>query len=163
LPIGKSFPESNPLKIKNQSVMIKRIIAIIFLVNCIFLSSHAQSNKTEAKHRVVLQLSSADTLVWLGIIHNIVNLRTALGDDVQIELVAHGPGIDFLVRSKTTQQSKIAELKSKGVVFAACANSLKGRNISAEAVVPEAIIVPSGVTEVVLKQEAGWSYLKAGY
>ena len=30
-------------------------------------------------------------------------------------------------------------------------------------VVSEAIFVPSGIIEIVMKQEEGWSYLKAGF
>jgi intracellular sulfur oxidation DsrE/DsrF family protein len=34
--------------------------------------------------------------------------------------------------------------------------------ITKEMLIPIAITVPSGIAEIVLKQENGWSYLKAG-
>jgi uncharacterized protein len=115
------------------------------------------------KHRVVIQISSGDTLAWTGLMHNIEHLKTGWGDSVLVEVVAHGPAIDLLVTAKTTQQKKIAEFKKMGVVFVACENSLKARNIPKEAVIPEAGFVPMGVGEIIMKQEQGWSYLKAGF
>ena len=44
-----------------------------------------------------------------------------------------------------------------------CANTLKARNLTKEALIPEAVAVPSGIGEVIMKQEEGWSYLKAGF
>ena len=45
---------------------------------------------------------------------NIANMQTALGNNTQIEVVAHGAGIGLLIASKTTQQAKIAELAAMG-------------------------------------------------
>ena len=140
---------------------------ILFVPVILFFSLHlfAQTpvSSSTATHRVVLQLSSNDTLVWKGIMNNIKNLKNAWGDSVFIEVVAHGPGIEFLVIGKTTQQERIAYFKSKGVVFAGCENTMRERNISKENMIPEAGFVKSGVGEVILKQEQGWSYIKVGF
>ena len=34
-------------------------------------------------------------------------LREAFGDSVEIEVVVHGPGLDFLMTAKTTQKENI--------------------------------------------------------
>ena len=115
------------------------------------------------KHRVVIQFSSPDTLAWVGLMKNIEHLKTGWGDSVQVEVVVHGPGIDLLVTAKTTQQKNIAAFKKMGVVFVACENTLRGRNIPKDAIIPEAGFVPMGVGELILKQEQGWSYLKGGF
>jgi len=39
---------------------------------------------------------------------------------------------------------------------------MKRNNLTKEDLLPESIIVPSGLAEIILKQEAGWTYLKAG-
>lgn len=123
----------------------------------------ARDQASPVKHRVVIEISSGDTLAWKGLMNNIEHLQTGWGDSVMIEVVAHGPGIELLVTAKTTQQKRITEFKKKGVAFVACENSLRGRNIPKEAVIPESGFVPMGVGEVVMKQEQGWSYLKAGF
>ena len=124
--------------------------------------SHDGMHK-KTKHQVVIQLTSGDTLVWKAVMNNLKHLKEAWGDSVTIEVVAHGPGIDFLLSAKTTQQKEIAVFKSQGVVFMGCANTLKARNLTKEALIPEAMVVPSGIGEVIMKQEEGWSYLKAGF
>lgn len=111
-------------------------------------------------HKVVIQLNTSDTLVWHGALKNISNLQTALGANTQIELVAHGSGIGILVDGKTTQKAKIAELAASGILFKACENTLRERKIDRSTLLQQSGTVPSGVAEVVLKQEAGWAYLK---
>lgn len=111
-------------------------------------------------HKVVVQLNTSDTLVWHGALKNISNLQTALGPNTQIELVAHGSGIGILIDGKTTQKTKIAELAASGVLFKACENTIRERKIDRATILTQAGTVPSGVAEVVLKQEAGWAYLK---
>lgn len=128
-------------------------------------AGYSQNKKTNraVKHHVVIQVSSGDSLVWKAVMNNIKHLKDSWADSVQIEVVAHGPGIDMLVIAKTTQQKRMAEFKQMGVVFKGCENTLKQRNISREEIIPEAGFVPSGIGEVIMKQEQGWSYLKAGF
>jgi uncharacterized protein len=97
---------------------------------------------------------------FIKLLLNISNLQTALGATTQIELVAHGAGISILIDNKTTQKAKIAELAASGVLFKACENTIRERKIDRTTILPQVGTVPSGVAEVVLKQEAGWAYLK---
>jgi intracellular sulfur oxidation DsrE/DsrF family protein len=136
-------------------------MAIIFLA--VQLPAQTNSNGTQGLHRVVMQLTSNDTLAWKGLMNNIKNLKSEWDDSVVIEVVAHGPGIELLVTDKTTQQEKIAYFKTKGVLFMACENTMRERKIAKAAIISEAGFVKTGVGEVILKQEQGWSYLKAGF
>lgn len=116
-----------------------------------------------APHRVVIQISSNDTLVWKGLMNNLKNLKNAWNDSVSIEVVANGPGIELLVLGKTTQQEKIGYFISKGVVFLACENTMAERKISKESIIQESGFVKSAMVEIINRQEKGWSYLKAGF
>ncbi len=133
--------------------MKKSILLTLFVALFSFVAN-AQT------HKVVIQLNTSDTLVWQGALKNISNLQTALGASTQIELVAHGSGISILVDGKTTQKAKIAELAATGVLFKACENTIRERKIDRSTILPQVGTVPSGVAEVVIKQEAGWAYLK---
>ena len=133
---------------------MKKSILLTLFVAFLSFSANAQT------HKVVIQLNTSDTLVWHGALKNISNLQTALGSSTQIELVAHGSGISILVDGKTTQKTKIAELAAMGVLFKACENTIRERKIDRSAILPQVGTVPSGVAEVVIKQEAGWAYLK---
>lgn len=134
---------------------MKTIITTLFL-STISIVSFAQN----PIHKVVVQLNTSDTLVWHGALKNISNLQSALGANTLIELVAHGSGISILLEGKTTQKAKIAELAASGVLFKACENTIRERKIDRSTLLQQSGTVPSGVAEVVLKQEAGWAYLK---
>ncbi len=136
---------------------------ILLAIAVLLFSFHVFAQNTATQHRVVIQLSSNDTLAWKGLMNNIKNLKNGWGDSVVIEVVVHGPGIDFLTKGKTTQQERIAFFKSKGVVFVGCENTLTERKIPKENIIPEAGFVKMGVGEIILKQEQGWSYIKAGF
>lgn len=135
---------------------MKKLLSSLLLVVCVCFMAKAQNTV----HKVVVQLNTSDTLVWHGALKNISNLQTALGASTQIELVAHGAGISILLDNKTTQKTKIAELAASGVLFKACENTIRERKIDRATILPQAGTVPSGVAELVLKQEAGWAYLK---
>lgn len=131
-----------------------------FITTLLFTTISIFAFAQNPSHKVVIQLNTSDTLVWHGALKNISNLQTALGANTQIELVAHGSGISILIDGKTTQKAKIAELAASGILFKACENTLRERKIDRSTLLPQSGTVPSGVAEVVLKQEAGWAYLK---
>lgn len=113
-----------------------------------------------AKHHLVIQLNTGDTLIWNGMMKNLKNLKAGWGDSVQVEVVVHGPGIQFMMKEKTTQAAGIATFKKMGIEFVVCENTMRERKVSKEQLLPEAGFVKMGVGEIILKQEAGWSYLK---
>jgi intracellular sulfur oxidation DsrE/DsrF family protein len=45
-------------------------------------------------------------------------------------------------------------------MFKACENTIRERKIDRNTLLQQSGTVPSGVAEIVLKQEAGWAYLK---
>ena len=85
---------------------------------------------------------------------------------VKIVVVTHGKGIDFLLedakdKDGTLFQPMVAKLKDRGVDFRVCNNTLKSRNLTKDAVIQEASIVPSGVAEIGrLQAKEGYVYLK---
>lgn len=114
-------------------------------------------------HHVVIQLNSGDTAAWRGMLNNIQHLKETWGNSVIIEVVTHGAGVEILTKERTTQWQRLTDFMHSGVSFVVCMNTMKGRNLSKEAFIPGAGFVPSGIVEVVLKQEQGYSYLKAGF
>ncbi|MEP7324241.1 MAG: DsrE family protein [Saprospiraceae bacterium] len=132
---------------------------MIFWTLITFSQSTTSVNKT--KYKIVMQLASPDTVVHHNTVTQIYNAM-AEAPNSTIELVCHSAGISFLQMSKTVAAKDIEDLKKKGVVFAACANTIRMRKIDKADIVSQAIIVPSGVIEIVDKQSKGWQYLKAG-
>ena len=61
------------------------------------VSGVAADRVAEAKHRVILQVSDNDTDKWKLALNNARNAQEDLGrDNVDIELVAYGPGLNML-------------------------------------------------------------------
>jgi uncharacterized protein len=121
----------------------------------------AESVKDKA-YKIVFQLTSNDTLVHKALIKQVGNALTAAPKS-SIEVVCHSNGITMLQSATTISADGIKALKAKGVVFAACENTLRERKIAKSEIVSEAVFVPSGVIEVVDKELSGWAYLKAGF
>jgi hypothetical protein len=110
----------------------------------------------------VIQLNTADTAAWSGVIGNIKNLSKVWPGNIKIEVVVHGKALDFLVAAKSHLVTDIDQLAKKGVVFNACENTMGKHGITKQMLIPSVFSVPSGVAEIILKQEEGWSYLRAG-
>jgi intracellular sulfur oxidation DsrE/DsrF family protein len=110
-----------------------------------------------------MQLVSGDELVHKGLIKQLNNLKNGWGDTVAIEVVCHGPGIELLMKEKSTQQNEIQKLIKRDIVFVACENTMREKKISYEAILPNTKFVVMGIGEIVIKQEQGWSYIKAGF
>ena len=113
------------------------------------------------KLKVVFHLTSGDTLVQKSLAKQLSNFLVA-APNAKIEFVCHNNGITFLQTTLTKQADKIRVLKGKGVDFVACENPMRERKIKREELVGECRTVPAGVVEVVLKQDKGWRYIKAG-
>jgi intracellular sulfur oxidation DsrE/DsrF family protein len=123
----------------------------------------AQNSTATTSHKVVIQLNSADTAAWGGVIGNIKNLSKIWPTNLNIEVVVHGKALDFLVASKSHLVNDVEQLSKKGIIFSACENTMGKYGITKQMLIPSVFTVPSGVGEVILKQEEGWSYLRAGY
>lgn len=143
---------------KNSIILF---IAIMLLSSTVW--AQRKQKTTLPVHRIVMQLTSADVMVHKSLVKQLHNLKNGWGDSVQIEVVCHGPGLDFLVTERTKYADELYKLKERGIVFIACENSMKERDVPKEAILPDMRFVVMGIGEIVLKQEQGWTYIKAGF
>jgi intracellular sulfur oxidation DsrE/DsrF family protein len=114
----------------------------------------------EKKHRVVWDLSSADTTSQAAVFRQINNARVEI-PDLEIEVVFHGQAVLAMIKDSTQFTERIKIAKAKGVTLAICNNSLRRLKIDPSQIKVEGTIVPSAVVELIKKQTEGWSYLKA--
>ena len=108
---------------------------------------------------VVVHLNEADPDKHSAVLRNVLNLRADLGPDVPVEVVVHGAGLGIALAG-SAKAGHIAELVADGVAFAACENTLRSRDLSAEQLLPGVVVVPSGVGELARRQLSGWAYLR---
>jgi len=112
--------------------------------------------------KVVMHLQSSDTLVHKSIVNQIGNLKKEF-PDAEIELVCHGPGLNFLLKDKSRYVNKLNRMELKDVSFVGCEFTMAQKNIKKEDLVPFAKTVPYGLAEIIKKQQDGWLYVKLGF
>ena len=132
-------------------------------VLCLSTPALAADGNADAPENVVYHINDS-SVAPLGL--NNINNHLSASPKAHIVVVTHGKGIDFLLEGAADSngnpfEPRVQALKAKGVEFAVCNNTLKGRKIDPKSVIPEAHIVPSGVAEVAkLQAKAGYVYVK---
>lgn len=116
----------------------------------------------QSSPRIILQLQSADTLVHKSVVLQIGNLKKEFPDAV-IELVCHGPGLEFLLKENARYVNKLAQLKLRDVTLAGCEFTMSQKKIKREDLVDFATTVPYGIAEIIKKQQQDWLYVKLGF
>jgi intracellular sulfur oxidation DsrE/DsrF family protein len=121
-------------------------------------------------HRVAIQVNQNDPQVMnlaLNNATNIIEYYRGKNEDVDIDIVAYGPGLHMLRADTSPVQDRLKRLKELAfpgkVQFSACNNTKQGMEKAegkAISVVPDATIVPSGVVRLMELQEQGWSYVR---
>ena len=112
------------------------------------------------RHRIVIQVSDGDAARWNLALNNARNLQDDVGAaNVDIELVAYGPGIGMLKMDAPTN-SRVAEAVKSGVKVLACENTMRNQKLSRDDMHPAIGYVKAGVTAIMLRQSEGWSYLR---
>jgi intracellular sulfur oxidation DsrE/DsrF family protein len=136
-----------------------RILLVILALLAVSLPGMLQAGDA---YRAVFELTSDNPKQWTAVLNNVENLRKAL-PGTSVEVVAHGPGLQLLMREHNSEvAARMEDLAKQGVVFAACQNTMKRMNVSPDQLSPFAQTVDSGVAEIVRKQQAGWAYLRSG-
>ena len=130
-----------------------KAIYILFISAIFSISVKAQ------QHRIIWEISSQDTAVQSTLYRQMNNVLKE-SPDTKIEVVFHGGSITGLVQGSSFFAGRVEEFQKRGVVFAACNNSLRRYNIDPSKVLPGVMVVPVAILELVKKQEEGWSYIK---
>lgn len=94
-----------------------------------------------------------------AVLQNITNLVRDLDNQAPVEVVAHGPGLDLVLTGGPHQQAVTDLTAAGGVRFVGCANSLRGRGLPVEALLPGVRVAPSGVGYLTRRQWQHWAYL----
>jgi intracellular sulfur oxidation DsrE/DsrF family protein len=141
--------------------LMKKLLLLSFLSLGIIATAQAQ-DKAPRQHRIVMQLVSGDTLVHKGLMRQLRNMLEA-APTMQMEVVCHGPGMDLLMSDRSIVADKVQYFSGRGIVFLACENTIKEKQLDRSKVFPVAGFVQAGIIHIVERQEDGWSYIKAGF
>lgn len=123
----------------------------------------AASAFADAANKVVIQVSSDDPRTQTIAMNNAVNLQKALGmDNVQIEIVAYGPGLGMLT-SNSKQSSRVSSLAMQDIRFSACGNTMKKieKKSGKLPTLAEGVkVVDAGVLRIMELQQQGYAYVR---
>jgi uncharacterized protein len=147
---------------------ILRQVATVALLSMAFVSPGAAA---EGKlHHIAIQIDQNDPQIMNLVLNNATNVieyYRGKNEDVNLDIVAYGPGLHMLRADTSPVQDRIKRLKDMAfpgkIQFSACNNTKQGMEKAeghAISVVPEATIVPSGVVHLMELQEQGWSYVR---
>ncbi len=148
----------------------KTLIAISVLVVSVMYLPAAHSAENAKPHRIAIQIDQSDLALMSLVLNNVSNLveyYNGKGEEVQIEVVAYGPGLNMLREDKSSVKDRIKRIVEGSfpsrVSFSACGNTKKSME-RAEGhpvqIIPQATVVPAGVVRLSELQEHGWSYIR---
>lgn len=137
-----------------------------------------QAAESYGKQKVVYHINYDNPKQQAGALRNVQNHINAVGADrIDVKVVMHGHGVSLLLypdalsetpkmrqaNADDAMQAKVTNLKSQGVDFQVCANTLRGRKIRVDDHlydVERSDVVPSGVAQISHLQSQGYTYLK---
>ncbi|MCJ0763902.1 DsrE family protein [Variovorax terrae] len=128
----------------------------------LLIAAQAQGTGTSGtkRHKIVIQMSDADPGKWNLALNNAKNLQDDVGaTNVDIEIVAYGPGIGML-KLESPVASRVDDAVKAGVKVLACENTMRGQKLTKDDMNGAVGYVPAGVTEIMKKQAEGWAYLR---
>jgi intracellular sulfur oxidation DsrE/DsrF family protein len=144
----------------NTRNLSRGLAAFVTLILVSGLATSATAQPVPQRNRVVIQVSDGDAAKWNLALNNARNLQTDLGaGNVDIEVVAYGPGIGML-KLDSPVANRIGEAKDAGVKIMACENTMKGQKLVRADMLNGIGYVGAGVVEIMQRQQDGWAYLR---
>ena len=145
------------------AAMLRRITiisAIAIIAACIAAPQASAQSSAAPKNRVVIQVSDAEPAKWNLALNNARNLQSDLGAaNVEIEIVAYGPGLSMLKRDSAVA-TRVDEALTSGVRVFACGNTMRAEKLTQPDMLPSISFVDAGVVEIMHKQQQGWAYIR---
>ena len=119
-------------------------------------------------HRVAVQVDVNDPAIMNLALNNVSNMAQhyhGIGEKVEIEVVAFGPGLHMLRDDTSPVKARIKSLSESmpQLTFSACGNTRENMTRAESKDIPlisQAKVVNAGVVRLMELQEQGWSYLR---
>ena len=147
--------------------MFKNIQTFLFVMIPLVMMSVAtparSADETFATYKYVIQASDMNPGKQVLALNNASNLLEAYPPgEVQVEIVAYGPGLRLLF-AENGNAKRIDSLSQSGVRFSACGNTLKAMTKMlgyTPKLNPDAKVVPGGVVRIGDLVRKGYVYIK---
>lgn len=148
----------------------RSVLKSIGLLGGLVAARQVQAHHTETHlddttaHRIVYQCNKADPEYLQHILFSAGEMLRKYGDDIEIVIVAFGPGIHLVGKHPLRPiplelQQRTSSLAQYGVAFHACGNTMKSLGWSDFDLLSFATVVPVGADDIMLLQEKGFAYI----
>ena len=142
---------------------IIKAILVSLLTASFFFGIVNTASADGAKHKLVIQVSTDDPRTQKIAMNNAVNLQKLYGlDDVDIEIVAYGPGLKMLTQ-KSEYAARVKSLAVQDIKFSACMNTMnkiKKKTGHLPKLTEGVGTVKAGVARILELQEQGYAYIR---
>ena len=148
-----------------KSTLLNTRVLLPLLMSLLMAFGATQSvfAESNAKHKLVIQVSTDDARTQKIALNNAVNVQKLLGmDNVDVEIVAYGPGLGLLT-AKSKEAARVKSLAMQNITFSACGNTMAKveKKTGKKPKLTEGVkVVEAGVARIMELQEAGYSYLR---
>jgi intracellular sulfur oxidation DsrE/DsrF family protein len=137
--------------------MMGALLGGAMMIGALALPASSQAADTS---KIVIQVSDSDTAKWNLALNNAKNIQKDVGaDNVVIEIVAFGPGVNML-KAESEVANRINDAIDTGVQVNACQNTMRNFKLNKEDMNAKVGYVPSGVVEIMQRQQQGYAYLR---
>jgi intracellular sulfur oxidation DsrE/DsrF family protein len=147
--------------------LVHRLLTLVLLSIGFAATALAADGKA---HHVAFHVDQSDPEIINQVLNNVTNLieyYRGKNEEVSVDVVAYGPGLNMLRTDASPVQDRIRRLKDMAfpgtIQFSACnvtKTAMEKREGHAITLLPEASLVPSGVVHLVELQEQGFSYVR---
>ena len=140
--------------------MNRRTILALLALGAVLPAAAQEKKKSSAKQRVVIQVSDNDPAKWTLALNNARNIQAELGkENVDIEIVAYGPGLAML-KAESKVASGLASALDDSVGLIACENTMHNTKVTRDEMYGGIAYVQAGVTHIMKRQREGWAYIR---
>ena len=151
-----------------KTVLARQALVVTMLAASLALAPAAVYSQSGAKpaaqkserHKLVLQVSDADPAKWNLALNTARNVQEDLGkENVQVEIVAYGPGLAML-KSESKSADRLAQALDNNIGLMACENTMRNTKVSKSDMYGGIGYVDAGVVHIMKRQREGWAYVR---
>jgi uncharacterized protein len=116
----------------------------------------------QVKHRLLIQVSEDSTERLMEALNAAKFVQDQYGaPNVEIEIVVYGPGVQTVkYYAPRPIPDRVKQEKYNGIRILVCDYSMRAAKLRPSDMLREVSYVPSGVVEIMEKEQLGWTYIR---
>lgn len=140
--------------------LLLAVVGAICIPAAVYAESGQHAAQKSERYKIVLQVSDGDPKKWNLALNNARNIQHDLGkENVDIEIVAYGPGLPML-KADSKVAGRLAQALDDSVGLLACENTMRNTKVAKADMYSGIGFVKAGVVHIMQRQRQGWAYVR---